>query len=72
MMACAWKDTKTEGKNLDVIASNVRWPYCCICLVGGISEYRYDKKYLNMEMTNVRLEGLSLFAVQDFEIRYKV
>jgi len=40
--------------------------------MGDISEYRYDKKYLNIEMANVRLEGLSLFAVQDFEIRYKV
>jgi hypothetical protein len=42
--------------------------------MGDISEYKYwyDKKYLNMEIARVRLEGLSLFAVQDFEIRYKV
>jgi len=45
MMACACQDTKT-GKNLDVVASNVRRPYCCIYLIGDMSEYWCDKQVL--------------------------
>jgi len=38
MMVCSWQDTKTR-KNPDMVVSNVRIPYCCICLMGDISKY---------------------------------